>query len=66
MKKITNSKIQTAPLRGVVLVSGCVATAVTALFFDDIYGVIATLMVGAGLICLINNQITINQNSKER
>jgi hypothetical protein len=66
MKKITNKQVQTALLRGAVLASGCVTTAVTALFFDDIYGVIATLMVGAGLICLINNQITINQNSKER
>ena len=65
MKKITNKQVQTALLRGAVLISGCVATAITALFFNDIYGVIATLMVGAGFICLINNQITINQ-SKER
>lgn len=57
MKKITNSKIQTALYRGAVLVSGCVATAVTALFFDDIYGVIATLMIGGGLITTINSCI---------
>lgn len=57
MKKITNSKIQTALYRGAVLVSGCVATAVTALFFEDIYGVLATLMIGGGLITLVNSCI---------
>ena len=55
MKKITSSKLQTALLRGAVTVSGCVATITTALFFDDIYGVLATLCVGGGLITLINS-----------
>lgn len=57
MKKIVNKKVQTALLRGAVLVSGCVATTTTALFFEDIYGVLATLCVGAGLITLINSCI---------
>ena len=57
MKKITSSKLQTALLRGAVLVSGGLATAITSLFFNDIYGVIATLMIGGGLITTINSCI---------
>ena len=66
MKKITNSKIQTALLRGAVLMSGGVCTIITSLFFNDIYGVIATLMVGAGITYLIDNQITFNQKITNR
>ena len=57
MKKISSRKLQTALLRGAVVVSGCVATITTALFFEDIYGVITTLMVGSGLISIINSCI---------
>ena len=57
MKKISSRKLQTALLRGAVVVSGCVATITTALFFEDIYGVLATLCIGSGIICLINSHI---------
>jgi hypothetical protein len=57
MKKIVNKKVQTALLRGAVTVSGCVATIITSLFFEDIYGVLTTLCIGSGLICLINSHI---------
>ncbi len=60
MKKITNSKIQTALLRGAVLVSGGMATAITALFFEDIYGVLTTLFLGAAVIALIDETIVFN------
>lgn len=55
MKKITNHKVQTALLRGAVATSGCMATICVALFLDDIYGVISTLCIGSGLICLITS-----------
>jgi len=64
MKKITNSKIQTALLRGAVLVSGCTATAITSLFFEDIYGILTTLFLGSGIIALIDEAITNNLNKK--
>lgn len=57
MKKITNKQVQAALLRGAVATSGCVATITTALFFEDIYGVLTTLMIGGGLITLINSCI---------
>ena len=57
MKKVTNKQVQTALLRGAVTVSGCVATITTALFFEDIYGVLATLCIGGGLISIINSCI---------
>lgn len=57
MKKITNKSLQTALLRGAVAVSGGIATILTALFIEDIYGSIATLMVGGGVITLINSHI---------
>lgn len=57
MKKITNKQVQTALLRGAVTVSGGMATILTALFLNDVYGSIATLMVGGGIICLINSHI---------
>lgn len=64
MKKITNSKLQAALLRGAAAVSGCTATAITSLFFEDIYGVVVTLFLGAGIIALIDDQITTNLNKK--
>jgi hypothetical protein len=57
MKKITNHKVQTALLRGAVAVSGGMCTIITSLFFEDIYGVLATLCIGSGIICLINSHI---------
>ena len=57
MKKISSRKLQTALLRGAVTVSGGMATILTALFIEDIYGSIATLMVGGGVITLINSCI---------
>ena len=63
MKKITSSKLQTALLRGAVLVSGCMLTGITALFFDSIYGAIVTLFLGAGMIALIDETIVFNSKS---
>lgn len=60
MKRITNHKLQTALLRGAVLVSGCTATAITSLFFEDIYGVLTTLFLGAAVIALIDETIVFN------
>lgn len=57
MKKINSHKIQTALLRGAVLASGGMITIITSLFFEDIYGVLATLMIGGGLITLVNSCI---------
>jgi hypothetical protein len=64
MKKITNKKLQTALLRGAVLVSGGLATAITSLFLEDIYAVLTILFLGAGIIALIDDQITTNLNKK--
>lgn len=61
MKKITNSKFKAALLRGAVLVSGCMVTAIAALFFEDIYGVLATLFLGAAVVALTDNCIKSNQ-----
>jgi len=58
MKKITSSKVQTALLRGAVMVSGCMATAIASVFSDSIYGAVVTLMVEAGMIALIDEIIT--------
>ena len=66
MKKITNKSLQTALLRGAVLVSGCTATAITSLFFEDIYAVLTTLFLGAAVIALIDEQIVTNlKNNKQ-
>ena len=60
MKKITNKSLQTALLRGAVLVSGSVLTGITALFADDFYGVITLLVAGAGIVCITDEQIKAN------
>ena len=57
MKKITNKLLQTALLRGAVLLSGSMLTGITALFINDFYGVITLLVVGAGIICIIDEAI---------
>ena len=64
MKRITNKSLQAALLRGAVLVSGCMATAITSLFSNSIYGVVVTMFLGAGIIALIDDQITTNLNKK--
>lgn len=57
MKKINSHKVQTALLRGAVTVSGGVMTIITSLLINDIYGVISTIFIGAGIICVINEHI---------
>ncbi len=57
MKKITNTKFQKIILKAIVSFTGCVATLTVALFMNDIYGVIATLMVGGGFIATVNSVI---------
>jgi hypothetical protein len=66
MKKITNKSLQAALLRGAVLVSGGMCTAITSLFFDSIYGVIVTLFLGAGMIALIDEVIVTNQKNIQK
>lgn len=65
MKKITNSKVQTALLRGAVLLSGSMLTGITALFLDDFYGAITLLVIGAGIVCIIDEQIKTNLKNKQ-
>lgn len=60
MKKITNKSLQTALLRGAVLLSGSMLTGITALFINDFYGVITLLVVGAGIICIVDEAIITN------
>jgi hypothetical protein len=66
MKRITNKSLQTALLRGAVLVSGSMATIITTLFFDSIYGVAVTLCLGAGIIALIDEVIVTNQKNIQK
>lgn len=54
MKKIT---FQKTVIKALVSLTGCMATLVVALFMDNIYGVIATLMIGGGITALINDQL---------
>lgn len=64
MKRISNKSLQAALLRGAVLVSGGLATAIISLFFDNIYGVVITMFLGAGMIALIDEIIINNLNKK--
>jgi VIT1/CCC1 family predicted Fe2+/Mn2+ transporter len=57
MKKVINKKMQTALLKGAVMLVGSVCILTATLFIDDVYGAIATIMVGSGLILLINSSI---------
>lgn len=66
MKRINNKSLQAALLRGAVAVSGSIATIITALFFDSIYGVIVTLFLGAGMIALIDEVIVTNQKNIQK
>lgn len=60
MKKITNKSLQTALLRGAVLLSGSMLTGIAALFINDFYGVITLLVVGAGIVCILDEAIITN------
>lgn len=64
MKKITNKSLQTALLRGAVLVSGGLTTTCAMLFCNSIYSLIFTAFIGSGLIVLIDNCITDNLEQK--
>ena len=66
MKRINNKSLQTALLREAVAVSGCMATAITSLFFDSIYGVAVTLFLGAGMIALIDEVVINNQKNIQK
>ena len=66
MKRINNKSLQTALLRGAVLVSGSISTIITALFSSNIYGVIVTLCLGAGMITLIDEVIVTNQKNIQK
>lgn len=56
MKKISR-KFQTALLRGAVWMSGSMAVVCCMAFCNDIYGVIAITIVGAGTLVCINDCI---------
>lgn len=65
MKRITSKSLQAALLRGAVAVSGSMATIITALFSNSIYGVVVALFLGAGMIALIDEAIITNfKNNK--
>ena len=64
MKKINNKSLQTAPLRRAVIVSGSLCTAMAALFFNSLYGVVVTLFLGASITALIDETIINNQPKK--
>lgn len=53
MKKII-TKFQKTILKALAILIVCLATLLDALFIDDVYGTLAILMVGGGLIVLIN------------
>lgn len=55
MKKVINKKMQTALLKGAVMLVGSVCILNAALFIDDVYGAITAIMVGSGVIMLISS-----------
>ena len=46
--------------------SGSTCTSVTALFFNNIYGVVVTLFLGAAIVVLIDEQIGNNLKNKTK
>lgn len=60
MKRITNKKLQTALLRGAVLLSGCMATVTAMLFCETIGSLAAILTLGVVCTTLIDNYISEN------
>ena len=55
MKKITNRKLQTALLRGAVLLSGGMATVMVALLCNTLSGVVLSLILGTVVTVLIDD-----------
>lgn len=66
MKKITNKSLQTALLRGAVIASGSMLTGITALFINDFYGVLSLLVVGAGIVCILDEAIITNSKYNKK
>lgn len=64
MKKITDKQVQTALLRGAVIVTGSTCTAVTALFFNSIYAIVTVCFLGAGITALIDETINVQNRIK--
>lgn len=65
MKRITNKQLQTALLRGAVVVSGLLCTGTAMLFCDNIYSLASALILGCGLTALIDEVIS-NPNKHEK
>jgi hypothetical protein len=61
MKKILNKSLQTALLRGAVMLSGGTLAGVLAVFSNSIYGVIMSVLIVAGFTARIDESI---KNSK--
>jgi hypothetical protein len=61
MKKILNKSLQTALLRGAVMLSGGTLAGVLAVFSNSIYGVIMSVLIVAGFTACIDESI---KNSK--
>lgn len=57
MKKITSKKVQRVILRSSLILSGTLATAISALFCNSAYSVAAVIIIGSGLTCLIDECI---------
>lgn len=62
MKKINSHKLQTALLRGAVLLSGGMATVMVALFCSTLSGVVLSLILGTVVTVIIADIII--ENSK--
>ncbi len=62
MKKINSHKLQTALLRGAVLLSGGMTTVMVALFCNTLSGVVLSLILGTVVTVLIDDIIV--ENSK--
>lgn len=61
MKKITNSKIQTALLRGAVLISGIMCTMGAMLFTTTYSGLFAVAFIGGTVTSLLCGHIEQNK-----
>ena len=64
MKRITNKSLQTALLRGTVLLSGGMATVMVALFCNTLSGVVLSLILGTVVTVLIDDTVVTNSNNK--
>jgi hypothetical protein len=61
MKKILNKSLQTALLRGAVMLSGGTLAGVLAVFSNSIYGVAVSIIIVAGITAVVDESI---KNSK--